>query len=350
MISIRDLCVEIGDFRLKNANIDVADGEYMVLLGPTGAGKTVILESIAGLYPLKGGEVWLRGVDVTALPPEKRRISIVYQDHALFPHLSVRENILFGLKLRKLEKEKQESMLEKVVSLLHRSPTTLSGGERWKTAMARALCVEPDMLLLDEPLSALDQASREDVQDKLGVIKQTLKVTTIHVTHDFEEAISLGDRICVVGEGEVKQTGRPEEIFRHPGSEFVARFAMARNIFTGSVVESFGGAGRLFRTNGVSIAFASGRDGANRATVRPEDVVISANPLKTEMENVFTGEITGIADKGATLFITVDLPPQLTVLVTRREFTEIRPMVGMTVHLGFPASVVHLFYEGIPKG
>lgn len=351
MISIRDLCVEIGDFKLKKANIDVLDGEYMVMLGPTGAGKTVILESIAGLYPLKGGQVLLRGRDVTGLPPDKRRVSIVYQDHALFPHLSVRENILFGLKARKVEKMEQERMLEKVVSLLaissllHRSPPTLSGGERQKSAMARALCVEPDILLLDEPLSALDPKSREDVQEKLVNIKSALKLTTVHVTHDFEEAIALGDRICVIGEGEVKQTGSPEEIFRRPDSEFVARFAMARNIFTGLTVVPEEG-DKQFRTGGVTLTATNGAKEANRAAVRPEEVVVSVNPLeKAGMENVFSGKITGISDKGATLLITVDLPPRILALVTRREFMHLNPAIGMMAYVGFPASAVHLFQE-----
>lgn len=352
MISIRNLCVEIGDFTLKNANIDVLDGEYMVMVGPTGAGKTVILESIAGLYPLKGGKVVLRGKDVTALPPDKRRVSIVYQDHALFPHLSVRENILFGLKARKVEKREQQRMLEKVVSLLsissllHRSPPTLSGGERQKSAMARALCVEPDLLLLDEPLSALDPKSREDIQEKLLNIKRSLKLTTVHVTHDFEEAIALGDRICVIGEGEVKQTGSPEDIFRRPDSEFVARFAMARNIFNGSTVFSGRGKGCQFKTDGAALTAMDDVKEANRAAVRPEEVVISVSPLEeTGMENVFSGQITGISDKGATLLITVDLPPRVSTLVTRRDFKQLNPAVGMTAYVGFPASAVHLFHE-----
>ncbi len=352
MISIRNLCVEIGDFNLKNANIDVLDGEYMVMLGPTGAGKTVIIESIAGLYPLKGGQVLLRGMDVTGLPPDKRRISIVYQDHALFPHLSVRENILFGLKVRKVEKKKQEMMLEKVVSLLsissllHRSPPTLSGGERQKSAMARALCVEPDLLLLDEPLSALDPKSREDVQEKLVHIKRSLKLTTVHVTHDFEEAIALGDRICVIGEGEVKQTGLPEGIFRRPDSEFVARFAMARNIFTGSTVVAKEGKGCQFRTDGVTFNAMDGVKEANRAVVRPEEVVVSVNPPEEgKMENVFSGQISGISDRGATFLITVDLPPLISILITRREFMHLNPAMGKMAHVGFPASAVHLFHE-----
>ena len=351
MISLRNLCVEIGDFRLKNATIDIQDGEYMVVLGPTGAGKTVLLESIAGLYPVKEGEVWLRGEDATKMAPEKRGVSIVYQDHALFPHLSVRGNILFGLQVRRAKESEQQRLLERVVSLLeigsllHRFPPTLSGGERQKVAMARALCVEPDLLLLDEPLSALDPSSREDVQNELQNIKKSLNITTLHVTHDFEEAIALGDRIAVIGEGAVKQIGTPEEIFRRPNSEFVARFALSRNIFKGSTILSENGGKWLFKTDGIVFLVPDGSSNGNRAVVRPEDVVLSFNPLPTDSENIFNGEITEVADRGATVFITVDLPPKISALVTKREFSRLRPAAGMRIHLGFSASAVHVFQE-----
>ena len=242
-------------------------------------------------------------------------------------------------------------MLDKVVSLLgissllHRFPPTLSGGERQKAAMARALCVEPDLLLLDEPLSALDPSSREEVQDELYNIKGSLNITTLHVTHDFEEAIALGDRIAVIGEGTVKQIGTPEEIFRHPNSEFVARFAMSRNIFAGSMISSDNGAKGLFKTDGIVFSVAGGSNNANRATVRPEDVVISSKPLQTDSENVFNGEIIEIADRGATVVITVDLPPRISVLVTRREFRQMKPAAGMKIYMGFSASAVHVFQE-----
>ncbi len=242
MIQIKNLYVDLKDFRLQDINLSVSEGEYFIVLGPTGAGKTVLLESIAGLYPIKSGEIWLRGKEVTRLEPEKRGISIVYQDHALFPHLSVKDNIVFGLKLHKQTKQEAEAALDWVAGLLdvshllNRKPDTLSGGEQQKVALARALSIKPEVLLLDEPLSALDPETREGVQKELRQLHNRLKVTTIHVTHDFEEAIALGDHIAVLGEGCIKQVGTPEQIFRQPNSEFIARFAMARNIFAGEVI------------------------------------------------------------------------------------------------------------------
>jgi len=348
MISIRDLSVELGDFTLKNASLDVTDGEYMVILGPTGAGKTVLLESIAGLYPIKHGQIWLRGKEVTKLEPDKRKISIVYQDHALFPHLSVKENIIFGLKVKKAAHGAIEKALDQVVNLLgirallHRRPSTLSGGERQKVAMARALCVQPDVLLLDEPLSALDPQTREEVQYELRQLQRLLHITALHVTHDFEEAIALGDRIAVIGEGEIKQVGTPEEIFRQPNSEFVARFAMSRNIFPG-VIENSDSGDFLFKTGNTAFIVTNKSNGATRATVRPEDVLISLEPVHSSARNTFAGKITRINDKGSTLYITVDLPPEISALITRNSFREMGLTAGMQVYVTFKASSMHVF-------
>jgi len=170
-----------------------------------------------------------------------------------------------------------------------------------------------------------------------------LNITTLHVTHDFEEAIALGDRIAVIGEGAVKQIGAPEEIFRRPASEFVARFTMSRNIYKGFLFTSGDGAGRAFETDGITLSVADGAGNANRAAIRPEDVVLSFEAL--HQDNVFNGEIAEIADRGSTVFITVDLPPRISALVTRSEFRQMKLAVGVKIHLGFSASAVHVFKE-----
>lgn len=350
MISIRNLFVELGDFTLKDASLDVEDGEYMVVVGPSGAGKTVLLESIAGLFPLKQGEIWLRGKEATWLKPEQRRVSIVYQDHALFPHLSVRENIVFGLRMHKTKPEEIRDALTRVVdlfgisSLLHRRPTTLSGGERQKVALARALCVSPDVLLLDEPLSSLDPQTREEIETELQNLHRALKVTTLHVTHNFEEAVALGRRIAVIGEGEVKQVGTPEEIFRRPNSEFVARFAMSRNIFTGEL-GPLAAEPHQFKTGGRIFAVENGNGGGNRAIIRPEDVMLSPGARPASGRNVFSGKIIRITDRGSTLYVDIDLPPAVTALATRHMFHEMKLEVDMQVNVCFEASSVHVFQE-----
>ncbi len=348
MIEIKNLCVDLGDFLLYDINFAVSEGEYFVVLGPTGAGKTVLLESIAGLYPIKSGEVWLRGKEVARLEPEKRGVSIVYQDHALFPHLSVRDNVIFGLKLRKEKPQEIKTALDWITDLLsishllHRKPETLSGGERQKVALARALSTKPEVLLLDEPLSALDPETRENVQQELRQLHRVLNITTIHVTHDFEEAIALGHRIAVIGEGHLKQVGTPEQIFRQPNSEFVARFAMTRNIFLGEAMHKANG-DTIFSTQSTEFVSAVNIEGTCHASIRPEDILISLEPIHSSARNCFPGTITGIIDKGATLYITANLPPDISCLVTRHSFEELELEEGKGVYVTFKASAVHLF-------
>jgi len=348
MIQVKNLRVDLGDFQLRDINLKVDEGEYFIVLGPTGAGKTVLLESIAGLYPVKSGQIWLRGKEVTRLEPEKRNISIVYQDHALFPHLSAGENILFGLKLQRRPKQELNETLDWLSHLLDiahlkdRSPDTLSGGERQKVALARALSTKPEVLLLDEPLSALDPESREGVQKELRQLHHQLRVTTLHVTHDFEEAIALGDHIAVLGDGCIKQVGTPEQIFHQPNSEFVARFAMARNIFTGEVVERDDGS-IVFRTEGTELAVVTDLRGKFHASVRPEDILVSPEPLRSSARNSFYGTITRITDRGSTLYLTVNLPPDFICLVTRRSLEEMGLAQDQKVYITFKASAVHIF-------
>jgi molybdopterin-binding protein len=348
MIQVKNLCVDLGDFHLRDINLTVDEGEYFIVLGPPGAGKTVLLESIAGLYPVKSGQIWLRGKEVTRLEPEKRNISIVYQDHALFPHLSAAENILFGLKMQRRPRQELNKVLDwlsdllGIAHLLDRSPNTLSGGERQKVALARALSTKPEVLLLDEPLSALDPETREGVQRELHQLHNQLKVTTIHVTHDFDEAIALGDHIAVLGEGCIKQVGTPEQIFHQPNSEFVARFAMAKNIFTGEVVETEDGSS-VFRTKGTELAVATDLRGRLHASVRPEDILVSPEPLLSSARNSFCGTITHIADRGSTFYLTVNLPPDFICLVTRRSLDEMGLAEGQKVYITFKASAVHIF-------
>ncbi len=348
MIQIKNLHVDLKDFQLQDINLRVSEGEYFIVLGPTGAGKTVLLESIAGLYPIKSGEIWLRGKEVTRLEPEKRGISIVYQDHVLFPHLSVKDNIIFGLKLRKQTKPEAEAALDWVARLLgishllNRKPDTLSGGEQQKVALARALSIKPEVLLLDEPLSALDPETREGVQKELRQLHNQLKVTTIHVTHDFEEAIALGDHIAVLGEGCIKQVGTPEQIFRQPNSEFIAHFAMARNIFTGEVIDK-GNGNTMFCTEDIELAVVTDLRGKLHASVRPEDILISTEPLHSSARNSFGGIITHIADRGSTLYLTVNLPPDFVCLITRRSFEEMGLAEGKKIYITFKATAIHIF-------
>jgi ABC-type Fe3+/spermidine/putrescine transport system ATPase subunit len=348
MIRVENLHVELGGFALQDINLTVSKGEYFIILGPTGAGKTVLLESIAGLNPVKRGMIWLDEKDITNQKPEKRGISIVYQDHVLFPHFSVRDNILFGLKLRKKTPQEMLAVQEWLVDLLgiahllNRKPHTLSGGEQQKVALARALSTKPDVLLLDEPLSALDPETREAVQEELRKLHRTLNNIVIHVTHNFEEAMALGTHVAVIGEGQIKQVGTPEQIFRQPNSLFVARFAMTRNIFFGEAIRNTDGH-IIFRTQGTDFMVATNMEGSCYATIRPEDILLSLQPYDSGAPNVFSGIVTGIIDKGATIHVTIRMPLDITCLVTRNQFAEMGLKNGGKIYVMLKPSSIHLF-------
>jgi molybdopterin-binding protein len=348
MIEVKNLTVSLGDFMLKDATLSIERGEYFIILGPTGAGKTVLLESIAGLYPIEKGEIWLDGRDITHIEPEKRNISVVYQDYVLFPHLTVKDNITYGLRLKRKPKKEINDTLERLVSLLNirhlldRKPDTLSGGESQKVSLARALSVNPLVLLLDEPLSALDPGTKEDIQRELRNLHEQLNLTIIHVTHDFEEAVALGDRIAVVGEGKIMQVGTAEQVFRKPNSEFVARFAMSRNIFKGEVTEGDDECA-VMNINGRSISVVTAARGMMHASIRPEDILVSNEPILSSARNCMEGTIEHIDDRGPTLLLTISGPPDFICMVTRRSFHEMDMTEGKKVYLTFKATAVHVF-------
>jgi molybdopterin-binding protein len=356
-VQIRDLWIDLEEFHLKEINLDIADGEYFVVLGPTGAGKTVLLETIAGLHRPRRGRILLAGEDVTHTLPEQRGIGFVYQDYALFPHLSVAGNIAFGLRLRRMDRSTIEervatiSQLLDIKHLLHHAPRTLSGGEAQRVTLARALVIEPKLLLLDEPLSALDPETRGALEQELGRIHRELGTTTIHVTHDFEEAVALGDRIAVLREerlgdsrraGRIVQVGTPEEIFRRPANEFVARFVGVRNIFRGEARPA-GNGYKLVSINGMEIAAVTELKGSVHISIRPEEIILSREPFLSSARNAFRGRIVGISDRGTVVYVTVRLPPEFICMITRRSLEEMRLREGMWVHIAFKASAVHVF-------
>jgi ABC-type sugar transport system ATPase subunit len=348
MIEIKNLSVELRGFMLEDINFEVKDGEYFVLLGHTGAGKTVLLDSIAGLKPTNSGQILLNGRDVTSLNLEHRRIGFAYQDYTLYRHLSVRDNISFGLMWRKKEKKEIEASIDNAIEFLGLTPlldkrsAELSGGESQKIALARALAIKPDLLLLDEPLSAVDPETKEDYEQQLRDVHNRFELTTIHVTHNFEEAITLGDRIAVMQRGHIVQIGTPREIFRQPATEFVARFVLTRNIFDGEIQDDSTGES-IFLADGTKFTVTTDLRGKYHASIRPEDILISREPAQSDDLNCLKGTITRITNRGTFVYITVEVPLKFTSLIFYRTFDELNLEEKQEVFITFAPSAVNIF-------
>ncbi|MCS7280353.1 MAG: ATP-binding cassette domain-containing protein [Desulfobacterota bacterium] len=236
MVELKGVCVEVGNFHLKDIDLEIKEKEYFVILGPNGAGKTVLVESIVGFHKLKKGSIFIDGKDLTHVPPEERKVGYVPQDCVLFPFLNVKENLEFGLKIMKYPKEKIKERVEflahslEISHLLKRDVRTLSGGERQKVALARALAPFPKLLLLDEPLANIDLSTSKFLRLELKRMKERFNVTTIHVTHNLVEAEELADRMAIMSKGRIEQIGTPREIFFFPKNESVSRFMGTMNI------------------------------------------------------------------------------------------------------------------------
>jgi molybdopterin-binding protein len=348
MLLIEHVSKDMGEFVLKDASLEVKDGEYLVIIGPTGAGKTILLETLAGIYPPDSGRMVLNGRDITGAPPRERRISMVYQDYMLFPHLTVAENIGFGLQNRKLEKGEIERKVRDAAQflgidrLLHRYPETLSGGEQQRAAIARAIVMEPALLLLDEPLSALDGQTREKLRKELRRLHDLYGITVIHVTHNFEEVFSLADRVAVIRDGEIVQVGEPHEVFRKPNCEFVANFVGVENLFRGACVRKDGVS--EVTVDGIQMISTAYADHDEvRVSIRPEEILISPRPIDSSARNMYSGTVEEIADNGTTVRITVDCGIPFVVVITRQGYLEMGLGVGDAVYVAFKASSVQVF-------
>ena len=230
MIELDHLHATFGTFALRDINLAIGKGEYWVILGPSGCGKSVLMQTIAGFFSPERGRIVVAGRDVTALPPERRRMGLVFQQAALFPHRSVRENIAYGLRARRVPVREMDRTVGELVErlrlaeVLPRPVPTLSGGEAQRVAIARALAIRPDLLLLDEPMSALDHNTRLELQAELGRLHRELGLTTLHVTHSREEAAALGDHLAILLGGRIVQRGAFAEVKARPRCPFVARF------------------------------------------------------------------------------------------------------------------------------
>ena len=237
---------------VDETNLEIRDGEFFSMLGPSGSGKTTCLRMIAGFDRPTSGNIFLYGQDVSNLPPYERDVNTVFQDYALFPHMSIEDNIAYGLMIKGVPKKERYSQVDEMLDLVrlpgfgHRKPSQLSGGQRQRVALARALINHPKVLLLDEPLGALDLKLRQQMQVELKAIQQRVGITFIFVTHDQEEALTMSDRIAVFNEGKIQQIGTPSEIYERPASAFVAGFVGTSNLISGEVARRITGSEEMF--------------------------------------------------------------------------------------------------------
>ena len=299
---------------VHSVSLEIQDGEFFVLLGSSGSGKTTVLNIIAGLIDAEEGRVFLHGRDVTNLPTQKRKVGFVFQNYALFEYMTVAKNIEFGLEIRKVPKKerqrKRDELLDLVglVGLSDRMPRQLSGGQQQRVALARALALEPDVLLLDEPLGALDAKIRTELRRSLKTIQRQLGVATILVTHDQEEAFDLADRIGVMSYGRLVEVGTPRELYLHPQTEFVASFLGTANILLGQT------RGEQIQVGPHIFGFAKdatrlSTDGRVQVLFRPEDIALAGSPVELGCTALGEGMVTSLGFNGPSERIRLELPP-----------------------------------------
>ena len=286
-VSVRGLTKRYGPVRaLDGVDLDIAAGSYFVLLGPSGGGKTTLLRALGGFIRPSSGSIKLEGREVAGLPPDRRPTGMVFQSYALFPHMTVRENVGYGLRLRKLPKEEVRAQAEAQLSRVglagygDRRIWELSGGQQQRVQLARALALKPRILLLDEPLAALDAKLRKEVRYELKHLQEQVGITFVHVTHNQEEAMTVGDRIALISEGRLVEAGEPREIYERPRRRFTAGFIGERNLSDGTVTEVAGGVARLDTVGGAAAAAAEGARPGTPAcvSVRSERVRLAREP------------------------------------------------------------------------
>lgn len=326
MIHAENISFHVGTFRLENLNLEIAKGEYFVLLGPPGAGKTIFLECLCGLKKLESGRIYIDGRDVTGLEPRIRGIGYVPQDYALFPHLSVEQNIAFGLRAHDYSEVKIDEMADLlgIRRLLSRGIDGLSGGEKQRVALARALVLKPKILLLDEPVCALDEVTRQEVCGQLLAIQRRLGLTTVHVSHNLEEAFSVADRAAILHDGVLQQVGSLDNLLRKPNSEFVARFMRCENIFRAKVcAEETNSSYTRVKVADVDLQIPGRRSGKQLFMIRPEDVLVRPGSYPAVGQNAMRVRLVRSRDCGGYVRVELDGPFNLVAHITHAAFAEL---------------------------
>jgi len=347
MIHLKNINLTLPSFSLKDINLHIQKNDFFSIIGPTGSGKSLLLEGIMGLIPFSSGNLILEKKDITTLAVEKRNIAIVYQDFALFPHLNVSQNIFYGVPYHKIPKQTAQKKFDSLVSTLglekitKRFPTNLSGGEKQRVALARSLIINPNVLLLDEPFSALDPVFHEEAKLFLKKIHEELGITIIMVSHNFSDVLYLANKGAVIKNGSVMQKGEIISIFEHPNSKFTAAFVGMKNIHPICIQN-----GKLaIKNNNIRIITShkpSKTD--NTMGIRPEEISLIASSSSYTVKNRFHGKIKSITSNG--IFLLVHLQTQnfqFEAIWPRSYLRDHNLDIGKIVTFGFHAESVHTF-------
>lgn len=346
MLCVKNLNINIGGFTLHDITFTVAKGDYFVLLGASGVGKTLLLESLAGVTPIIQGSIRWEDTDLSQMRIQNRGMGLVYQDQALFPHLTVRNNILYGISHADMNRAERLTFAQTIAEavglkdLLHRYPGTLSGGEAQRVALARALATKPRCLLLDEPLSSLDSRAQQELRVLLRKLNREGQ-TIIHVTHDYEEALSLANHIGVMEQGTIVQTGTPMQVFQHPRSAFVARFIGIKNVFSGTLKKTDPpqADAALFVSQGIQFyVLNEATSGSGLLLVGSEDVTLSLEKSTTSAQNCYPGKVVDIAPATIGMEVCVDIGVEITALLTGGSAERLALRPGLDVWISFKAS------------
>ncbi len=343
-LELRNVYKDFRGFKLDNVTLTLDAGEYYVLVGPTGSGKTLLLETVNGFHTVDYGIVLFDGHDITDLPPAKRSIGYVPQTPNLNDRQTVRENIEFIVRLRGLPGDWRKE-IHGVMEMMGLSPLadakamSLSGGERRKVALARAIVLKPDLLLLDEPLSSLDVSSKQALRDEIRLIHRYLGCTVIHVTHNQQEALELATLVGVMRRGTIVNTGTVREVFDDPVDEYAARFLGYTNIYPAEAVES--GRFTKMRLGGVTVKAAKPpAEGQTRVGIHGDDVSLHQVTPVNVQDNVFRATVAGVADTGPSVAVTLDMGVELRINQSKRRFTETGLRQGDAVWVQFSPEAV----------
>jgi len=347
MLELNNINKTLKDFQLNNINFKVEREDYFVLLGVSGSGKSVLLEIIAGLISPDYGSLILDGEEITRLKLQKRKVGLVFQDFAVFPHMTVKENIAYPLRSLKKERIEIENEVKRLAMevgishLIERKPGSLSGGERQRVALARILALNPKILLLDEPLASLDIQLRHGLRGLLRQLNRNGQ-TIIHVTHDYEEAVALANRVAVIDKGSIIQSGLSTEVFRNPCCTFIANFIGIKNFFTAFLEkDNYLGVRKARINDHITINILSDAEaGKGSIMIRSEDILISHKEPEMTVSNSFNGYIVDILPSRLGFEVIVDIGFKITVLVSALTFNNLKLTEGKKVWISFMASAV----------